>query len=108
MPVVLGSSPTAMLVKLTLGADFISGFDSEDGNWPGTAVIALHFNDSADTVWTATINGTAVDWNIDKAQVAALVSRFPRSPRAHVTYVDGTTDLMWFEGQVAVDTRAAS
>lgn len=98
----LGSTPLQLMVSLYPTADFISGIDSIDGPWPTTAVLALVFNDTAATTWTATLNGVAADWNIDKAAVAALIGRLPNGPRVRLTYTDGTTDLLWAQGRVMV------
>lgn len=105
MTLTLGSTPQSLEVILVEGADFISALDSVDAagapdNWPGTAVISLKFNDTANTVWTATITAAAADWNVDKADVAALESRLPSYGKVELTYLDGTTDLLWFHGKV--------
>lgn len=96
----LGATPLQLSVRLYASADFICGLDSEDGAWPTTAALALVFNDLDATTWTATLNGVAADWNVDKAQVAALIARLPTSPRVRLTYTDGTTDLLWAQGRV--------
>lgn len=98
----LGASPGPMIVHLVKGCDFVTGFDSEDGDWPAGCVITLEFNDSASTVFTATVDGEAVDWNEDKADVDALIAR--GTTKAQVRYVDGSTDLVWFKGPISTET----
>jgi hypothetical protein len=69
----LGNAPGTLTVTLVRGADFASGIDSLDGDWPSGTVIRLVFNDRAHTAWTAALNGAEANWNIDKAAVNALI-----------------------------------
>lgn len=96
----LDQKPEELRVGLVAGADFIRTLESEDGDWPGTAVIKLIFNDTDATTWTATIAGADATWNIDKAVVDALIADAPT--RAKVTYVDGPVDLLWAVGGVTL------
>lgn len=102
MPINLGASPDRLTVTLTRGADFVTGMDSLDGPWPETAVVRLVFNDTADTIWPATIAGAAADWNVDKAEVDALIGRLTNPKNVQLTYTDGTADLTWAQGSVVV------
>lgn len=102
----LGADVENLSVKLARGGDYVTGLDSLDGDWPVSAVVTLLFNDSANTAWTATVNGAALDWNVDKAQVDALLDRYATAGvddsrrKVRLRYVDGTTDLIWAQGKV--------
>lgn len=99
----LGNAPDTLTVTLVRGADFVSGVDSLDGDWPTGTVIRLVFNDSASTVWTATLEGAAATWEIDHAEVDALIGRMnPSKRRVRLVYADGPTELMWAIGIVRV------
>lgn len=102
MTLTLGSEVESLTIRLTVDADFVTGLDSEDGDWPDGATIRLEFNDSDETTWDATVNAAAADWNVDKAEVNALIDRFTSTPRARLLYIDGTADLTWAQGTVVV------
>lgn len=108
----LGSAVDTLAVRLTEDADYVTGIDSLDGDWPGTAVVSLVFNDTPTapatdpTEWVATVVGDAISWNVDKAEVNALIARLPEGTkaRARLLYVDGSTDLVWAQGSVSIKT----
>jgi hypothetical protein len=96
----LGSAPTGLTVRLVRGSDFVAGIDSNEGDWPVGVTIRLVFNDAGATTWDATVSGAAADWNVDKAAVDTLITASPK--RVRLLYVDGTTDLVWAQGDVRV------
>lgn len=98
----LGTDPDGLTVKVAQGVDFNNGFDSIDGPWPVGAQISLVFKNG--TEWPATIDGYAVDWRVDKAQVDALLATLPQDEASEVRlmYRDGDADLLWAEGWLEV------
>jgi hypothetical protein len=99
----LGNAPGTLTVTLVRGADFASGIDSLDGDWPSGTVIRLVFNDRAHTAWTAALNGAEANWNIDKAAVNALIGGMTASGRqVRLIYSDGPTEMLWAVGEVKV------
>lgn len=100
--VVLGAAPESLTLVLVDDADFVSGLDSADGDWPTGAAIALTFNDTARTTWAAAIDGAHADWNVDKAAVSALIDDLGNAPRVRLTYTEGDVDLIWATGTVSI------
>jgi len=105
----MGAVPERLTVNLVPGADFVIALDSKDQtgeplDWPDTATISLVFNDTEGTIWPATVSGPTAAWNVDKAEVDALLSRYPSrsSIRVRLVYVDGSVDLVWAKGSVTV------
>jgi len=96
----LGSGPLPLHVTLTQDGDFICVIESQDGDWPGTAVISILFNDDDVTTWTATLSTVDATFDVDKIEVNALIDKGPT--RARLRYVDGSTDLIWAQGSVSV------
>lgn len=102
MTLQLGAEPERLVLVLVAGADLVTGLDSLDGDWPATATVRLVFNDPGATAWTATVSGPALDWNIDKTAVDALIAALPREATVRLTYDDGATNLVWAQGAVSV------
>jgi predicted ThiF/HesA family dinucleotide-utilizing enzyme len=95
--VTLGSAPASMSLLLVPGADFVCTLVSQDGTWPATAAIAIEV---ADATWEATVSGTDAVFNVDQAQVNAVIAQDPN--RFKLWYTDGTTRLLWGSGLVSV------
>lgn len=102
MALTLGSEVDSLTVRLSQDADFVSGLDSQDGNWPGGAIIRLEFSDG--TTWDATLNAAAADWNVDKAAVNTLITALAGRGKVRLRYIQGSTDLTWAQGNVTVRT----
>jgi hypothetical protein len=95
MAVTLGVEPLAMTLVLVQDADFVCTLVSQDGDWPGTAVLSIEVGDAA---WSATLAGTEARFNVDKAVVNPVIDVAPR--RFRLLYTDGDTDLVWGSGSV--------
>jgi hypothetical protein len=93
----LGYSPTSMTLALAQGGDFVTTLVSQDGNWPGTAVITIEV---ADATWTATLVTNEARFNVDQADVDAVIAKNPSKFR--LWYTDGATRLLWGTGPVTV------
>lgn len=98
----LGAKPYPLDVTLVRGADFVCSIVSEEGPWPESAVVTLRFNDPLDTVWTASVNDTELYFEVDKAQVDALIDRLPANARVRLRYVDGPMDAVWAQGSTNI------
>lgn len=95
MTFTLGQAPEKLTVVLVAGADFVSSLDRSDGEpWPDVE-ISLDFGTA---VWPATLDGASARWNVDQADVDALLATRPRSVR--LWYVDGPTRLLWAQGAI--------
>lgn len=107
MTAALGFVPyPAVFNLLKTDADFIQTIRTADGSdWPvGTnVVIRLFTADGAYTTdWPSSIVDDTINWEIDKAVVAAVhAATTGKSLLGHVIYNDGATeDLVWFSGKV--------
>jgi hypothetical protein len=103
----LGISPDTLTVHLSPGADFESTLvllddDGAEQDWPVGTVITLRFAKSAaaDVTWTATITDAEATFDVDKAAVDSLLAENREKVRLY--YVNGTDDLLWASGKVAV------
>jgi hypothetical protein len=96
----LGVEPESFTVILSPGADFVSTITASDGDPWGSAVVSLVFDDDDETTWSATVASDELRWNVDKVAVDALIAASPSHVR--LTFVDGTTDLLWAKGRVSV------
>lgn len=99
-PLVLGIGPKPLLVELTNGADFDAVLNCKDSsgaeqNWPVGTVWSLLF-DYLDTVWTATTSGSTATFAVDKATADAI----PNGTKVKLRYVNGTTDRVYYKGEV--------
>lgn len=93
----LGYSPTSMTLALAEGSDFVTTLVSQDGDWPGTAVITIEVG--SDT-WTATLATNEARFNVDQVDVDAVIAERPN--RFRLWYTDGGTRLLWGTGPVTV------
>lgn len=100
MAITLGQAQLPFTVLLAEGADFVATITYDDGDYPGGLSVDLKFDDPDDTVWPATIVGDTLTWDVDKAEVATLISGDPK--RAIVTWTDGALDLIWMRGRVSI------
>lgn len=107
MSIELGSTPDTLTVHLSTGADFDSTLvllDDDDAelDWPVGTQITLRFAKSGtvEEVWTATIDGAEATFSEDKAVVDSLIAE--RRSSARLYYVNGTEDILWASGKVAV------
>ena len=94
----LGTKPITINVSLSRGADFVALMRRKSGDWePGTE-ISLHFGE---TIWLASIDGDTASWDVDKADVDALIEA--RATTVQTRYTDDDRDALWAEGWVIVN-----
>lgn len=100
----LGAVPLSLKVNLTEGADFVQEIHTASGDpWPDGTEITLELyaqNGTLLETWPATIDADYARWNVDKADVDALIADKPK--RAALLYVNGTADATWARGSVSV------
>jgi hypothetical protein len=98
--IILGVTPRPMVLDLDADADFVCTLVAQDGDWPPTATISIEV---ADQTWTATLAGPEARFNVDKAQVQAVIDQVgDQLARFKLLYVDGDTELTWGRGPVRV------
>lgn len=95
------TAPVADLqLNLTRDTDFVRVLEAAEGESfpPGTQVVL----DFGDTQWPATVTTDQASWNVDKAEVNALIAATPT--QCHLRYTSGGVDLLWAHTRtVAVD-----
>jgi len=107
MTLVLGQGPLALRVVLVTGADFVSALKRSDStDWEVGTAIELEIrtrDENGDTVyesWPAAIAGDTAEWNLDLADVNAVIAARPSTVR--LWYVLGELRLLWAQGDVEV------
>lgn len=102
MTFTLGYTPEKFKLVLAAGADFFSALTRSDGQpWPVGSELILDFAGAAPS-WTATLSGATATWDVDQADVDALIAARPRKVR--LFYVDGEARLLWAVGALDVKT----
>lgn len=100
-PLTFGTTPRPGILYLSRYGDFITELISSTGSWPDYAALDFRFmpsNSSTWTSWPATIDGAIASWNVDKDDVAAVLSLGAGSYR--LFYTEGTYDLEWSKGSI--------
>lgn len=107
MTINLGQVPEALGVTLVEEGDFIGSITNNDDpatgippDWPAGLVVTIKFNDPAATVFTATVTGPTIAWNVDKALVNTLIAAAPKM--AWLNYKDGARDIPWARGRPTI------
>lgn len=102
MPLTMGQAPEALKVVLVAGADFVTQLRRKDNSpWPSAAQLQLAFDrEGGVTEWPASFAGSTAIWDIDVADVNALIAQRPRFVR--LWYVDGGLRLIWAQGELDI------
>lgn len=101
MAFTLGSAPDTLKVVLVKGADFVSTLTRKDGtDWPVDTEVVLEFKTTSPVSWSATLTGSSAMWNVDQADVDALIAAKPRSVK--LWYVEGEVRLLWAQGDLDI------
>ncbi len=103
MPLELGNEPVSLEVNLSPNADFVTGFDSLDGDWPDGARIELVFGNGV--TWEATLDGPAANWQVPAAAVNAMIAAFnvkSSNRQVRLNYHHGGSVLAWASGTAQV------
>ena len=95
----LTATPLALKLNLTPAADFVRIIEAvAPDTFPVGSQVILDFGA---TEWAAVVTPTEVTWNVDKAQVDALIATSPT--RVVLRFVNGLVDLTWAAGWVSID-----
>lgn len=90
-----------MQVNLSRDSDFVAELSYDAGAMPDGSGVELRFDMpglTPDVVWSATIDGDAIRWDVHRDDVAELLDGEPKGVKMHyVTDVDDN-DLVWFKG----------
>lgn len=96
----LGFDPPNVPVVLVTGSDFnatltyvVNGVVT---SWPGSTAVAIHFDNTAISDWTATVSTSTATFAIDKA----VADTVPVGTEARVIYTNGSDDLTLSIGKV--------
>lgn len=100
-PLSFGSKPRPGTLYLSRYGNFVTELISSTGSWPDYAALEFRFIPSNSFVWTswpATIDGAIASWNVDKDDVATVLSLGSASYR--LFYTEGIYDLEWSKGSI--------
>lgn len=95
MTFTLGYTPEKFKLIVASGSDFFSSLRrSDDTDWPESSLVTLDFGNEMQ--WDATLDGPTATWDVDQAEVAAVIAAKPKKVR--LWYVDGEVRLLWASG----------
>ena len=94
--ITLGWDAIKMTVQLSRDSDFIAALISDEGDWPDDTLIELRFSGEgmAPVAWPADIVGPRATWEMDKDDVAAILTA--GATVAKLFY----NDMLWAKGVI--------
>lgn len=100
MALEFGTVPERGTMAVSRYGDFVTEIVSDDGPWPVGATLEFRFYPEGSSVitWAGTILDDTATWNVDKAQVVALLETGVSVFR--LFYISGTYDLEFSRGQI--------